>query len=284
MIRYALPDIIKHLSFNIQFSRMMQSAPELFYDDVKAECIYGNFPECIMNGGRVMQGKPYTADQVNSVFDAIEDAGMAIRLTFTNMLIRQEHYEDQYSNMILKAAEGRNAQVIVYSDDLGNYISTRYHLKLILSTSRALKDVEELNQKLEHYDMVVLNYNHNQDDSFLKQVTDPSRLEVMVNELCKPNCPDRQKHYESDSLFQLEHKLSSFRCSGEREGLGYTTRMGKYKHILSNDDIRRLNKSYGISHFKLTGRGCPEDHYLETYLYYLVKPEYHNVVVKIIKK
>ncbi len=285
MIRYALPDITEHLPINLMFSRMMRSAPEMFFDDVKAESMYGNFPRCIMNGGRVVNGERYTSDQINKTFDEIENEGLTIRLTFTNMLVREEHFNDEYSNMILKAAEGRNAQIIVNSDELGDYISNRYHLKLILSTTRELSGVEELNQMLKRYDMVVLDYNHNQDDEFLKQVSEPTRLEVMANELCKPNCQDRQKHYESDSRSQLEYVPFSFFCSGGCETSGYTTRLeNNHRHILSNDDIRRLNNTYGITHFKLTGRGCPTKHYSETYLYYLVKPEYRNTVLKIVNK
>lgn len=285
MIRYALPGITKRLPFNLLFSRMMRTAPELFFDGVKAESIYGNFPGCIMNAGRIVHGEKYTSDQINKAFDEIENEGMTIRLTFTNMLVREEHFNDEYSNMILKAAEGRNAQIIVNSDELGDYISNRYHLKLILSTTRALSGVEELNRMLKRYNMVVLDYNHNQDDEFLKQVEEPARLEVMVNELCKPNCPDRQTHYEADSRCQLEHAPVSFFCSGGCESSGYTTRLNEnYRHILSNDDILRLNNTYGITHFKLVGRGYSTKYYLETYLYYIVKPEYRSTVLTIMNK
>lgn len=175
--------------------------------------------------------------------------------------------------------------IIVNSDELGDYISNRYHLKLILSTTRALSGVEELNRMLKRYDMVVLDYNHNQDDEFLKQVIEPSRLEVMVNELCKPNCPDRQKHYESEGRSQLEHVPFSLLCSGGCENLGYTSRLDKnYRHILSNDDIRRLNNTYGITHFKLVGRRSTIRFYFESYLYYLVKPEYRSTVLTIMNK
>ena len=285
MIRYALPGISEYLSFNILFSRMMRSAPEMFFDDIKVESIYGNIPQCIMNGGRVVNGERYSFGQINKVFDEIESEGLIIRLTFTNMFIRKEQFDDEYSNLILKAAEGRNAQIIVYSDELGDYIFNRYHLKLILSTTRALDGVEELNRMLKRYYMVVLDYNHNQDDAFLRQVIDPSRLEVMVNELCKPNCPDRQKHYESNSHSQIEHVSHRFFCSGECESFGFTTRFeNNYKHILSNEDIRRLNNTYGITHFKLVGRGGSIRYHLESYLYYLVKPEYRGTVLKILNK
>ena len=199
------------------------------------------------------------------------------------MLIKPEHYADEYSNVILRAAQGRNASVIVYSDELGDYISGKYHLKRVLSTTRALNGVEELNAMLGRYDMVVLDYNHNKDDDFLKRVKDPARLEVMPNELCTPNCPTRQIHYESDSRSQLEQIPAFFYCSQECSRSGFSMQTNNSPHLLSNDDIRRLSTVYGISYFKIVGRKLAKGLLLETYAYYFAKPEYRSVMMKILK-
>ena len=284
MIRYALPDFTARLSFNLMFARMMHTAPELFFDDIKAECVYGCFPDCIMNGGRVIPGERASYDQISETFDAIEKEGLGIRITFTNMLIRPEHFDDEYANTILKAARGRNAKVIVNSDELGEYISNRYHLGLILSTTRELSGAEELNMMLDRYEMAVLNYNHNKDDAFLKQVSHPDRLEVMVNEPCKPGCTTRQQHYLEDSRSQMEHRRESFNCPGGCEKAGYTMRTATSPTILGNDDIRRLNKTYGIEHYKIVGRRLSVSRSSEAYLYYFVRPEYRSTMAKIIQR
>ena len=281
MIQYSIPGIVGHLKFNLNFVKMMKTAPELFRDDVSIDSIYGNFPDCIMNGGRTIVGIPYSYDQISETFDQIEEEGLSIRLTFTNMLIRPEQFEDEYSNMILKAAQGRNAWVIVYSDELGDYISSRYHIKRILSTSRLLSGVEELNLMLERYDMVVLDYTHNKDHAFLKQVNDPSRLEVMPNELCQNYCSVRQEHYKNESLSQLTHKKASFICPGKCFGSGYTLQTDKSTHLLSNDNIRDLNNRYGIKHFKIVGRKLSANLYLETFAYYFAKSECQSIIWKI---
>lgn len=283
MIQYSIPNFVNHLEFNLNFTKMMKAAPELFRDDVSVDSIYGNFPDCIMNGGRTTIGTPYNYDQINETFDRIEKEGLSIRLTFSNMLIKPEHFEDEYSNMILKAAQGRNAWVIVYSDELGDYISSRYQLKRILSTARLLSGVEELNAMLKRYDMVVLDYNHNKDHDFLKQVSDPSMLEVMPNELCQNYCPVRQEHYKNESLSQLAHTEPTFICPGKCFRSGYTSQTDKSVHLLSNDDIRDLNSRYGINHFKIVGRKLAPYIYLETFAYYFAKPGYQGVMWKIMK-
>ena len=283
MILYSIPGFVSHLRFNLNFAKMMKTAPELFYDDVRIDSIYGNFPGCIMNGGRATLGMPYNYEQINRTFDQIENEGLGIRLTFTNMLIKPEQFEDEYSNIILKATQGRNAWVIVFSDELGDYISCRYHMNRILSTSRLLSGVEELNTMLERYNMVVLDYNHNKDHEYLRQINVPSRLEVMPNELCQPHCPVRQEHYQNESQSQLTHTKTTFLCHGDCSGAGYTAHTDMSPHLLSNEDIRDLNRRYGIRHFKIVGRKLSANLYLETFAYYFAKPEYKNVIWKIMK-
>lgn len=283
MIRFLLPDFITHLHLNLAIPQMIRTIPELFREDIAIDSMYGNFPNCIMNGGRVIQGTSYSYDEIQETFDQIEQEGLGIRLTFTNMLIKPEQFEDEYSNMILKAAQGRNASVIVYSDELGDYISGKYHLKRVLSTTRALSGVEELNAMLDRYDMVVLDYNHNKDDNFLKQVRDPARLEVMPNEFCRPNCPTRQIHYECDSYSQLEQIPAFFTCPQKCSSCGFTMKTNDSPHLLSNEDIRRLNAVYGISYFKIVGRKLAIGLTLEAYAYYFAKTEYRSAVMKILK-
>lgn len=281
MIKYALPDFTPpKLSFSLAFVKMIHSIPEMFYDDVEIESIYGNFPGCIMNGGRICSGEHYSYDQISRVLDKVTNEGITPRLTFTNLLIRPEHFDDEYSNTILKAAQEHDAQVIVNSDELGDYISSRYHLKLILSTTRLLQTVEELNRMLDRYSMVVLDYNHNKDDEYLKKVSDPTRLEIMPNELCEPGCPNRQYHYEFLSRYQLNPTKEPFVCAQKREKKGFTTRTETSPTLLSNEDIRRLNTVYGINHFKIVGRVESWSTTTESYLYYLVQPKYRSVVLK----
>ena len=285
MIQYALPGITdKRMFLNMIFVKLMQSAPDLFFDGITISSFYGNFPACIMNGGRLCFGRHYSSDQIRETMKKISEAGIITRLTFTNMFIKPEQFDDEYSNIILKVAQEHNAEVIVNSDKLGEYITNQYRLKLILSTTRQLNGVEELNKMLDRYNLVVLNYNHNKDDRYLEKIRKPNKLEVMPNELCEPHCPNRQKHYEHLSRCQLNNKETVFICPQIREKKGFTNRTESSETLLSNSDIRRLNSRYGIQHFKIVGRLESRETTIESYLYYLVQPQYRSVVYKIIKK
>ena len=284
MIQYSLPDITWHLPFNLTLNHLKHTAPELFFEDVEISSIYGCFPGCIMNGGRFFVGRQYSYDQIANVFDQIADEGLITRLTFTNMLIRPEQFEDEYCNTILKAAQGRNVEVIVYLDDLDDYISSRYSFKRTLSTTRALRDVDELNAMLVRYDMVVLDYNHNKDDEFLEKVKDPERLEVMPNETCQPGCPIRQQHYLHNSRCQLDNTELPFCCGSDHKISWFISPPPvDSPTLLSNEDVRRLNKTYGIYNYKIVGRSLSVKNSLYSYLYYLIRPEYHPVAQRILR-
>lgn len=284
MIQYSLPDITWHLPFNLTLSRLKRTAPELFFEDIEIGSVYGCFPGCIMNGGRFFVGRQYTYDQIANAFDQIADEGLITRLTFTNMLIRPEQFEDEYCNTILKAAQGRNVEVIVYLDELDDYISSCYSFKRTLSTTRALRDVNELNAMLARYDMVVLDYNHNRDDEFLKKVKDPARLEVMPNETCQPGCPIRQQHYIHNSRCQLNNMELPFNCGSDHKIKRFTAPPpAESPTLLSNEDVRRLYKTYGISNYKIVGRSLSIKASLYSYFYYLVRPEYHPTVQRILR-
>lgn len=283
MIQYSLPDITWHLPFNLALSGLQHTAPELFFEDVEIGSLYGCFPGCIMNGGRYFIGRKQTYDQIAGTFDRIGEAGLITRLTFTNMLIRPEQFEDEYCNLILKAAQGRNVEVIVYLDELDDYISSRYSFRRTLSTTRALSGVDELNAMLDRYDMVVLDYNHNKDDEFLKKVNDPARLEVMPNETCQPNCPLRQQHYIHNSRCQLDNVELPFSCAKEHKVNRFTSPQADSPTLLDNDSVRRLYHTYGIRNYKIVGRSLPVAETLNSYFYYLIRSEYRSVVQRLLK-
>jgi hypothetical protein len=273
MISYSLPDFTVALNFNLMFAQLMKQTPEMFFDDVRLTSLYGCFPSCIMNGGRAYVRDRYTDAQIDATFAAVEQAGLKTRLTFTNMLVTEEQFSDEYFNRILNVADSHDVEIIVYSDALDDYIASSHRFPRTLSTTRLITEPAEMNAALARYDMVVLNYNLNKDDLFLMQVSDPARLEVMPNELCNPGCPHRQSHYRHNSADQLANRVTPFRDC-RHEGLGFTTRTADSPTLLGNDDVRRLNATYGIENFKIVGRGVTSALTMESYLYYLVRPEH----------
>lgn len=273
-IDYTLPDFTVGLKRNLVFAQLMRDCPQFFFDDVRIQSVYGCSPGCIVNGGRAFAREPYSARQIEATFEALDGQGIAARLTFTNMLVEERHLEDPYFNLILDVAADHGAGVIVYSDLVDAYVRARHpRMERTLSTTREILDAAELNRALEAFDLVVLNYNKNKDLPFLDQVEHPERLEVMANELCNPGCPHRNEHYLHNSRDQLAGTVTEFRRC-DLSGKDFFKLAPTSPTILTNDDVRTLHGRYGVPRFKIVGRGVAPDVNLESYLYYLVRPEH----------
>ena len=273
-IDYTLPDFTVGLKRNLVFAQLMRDCPQFFFDDVRIQSVYGCFPGCVVNGGRAFVREPYSARQIEATFEALDGQGIAARLTFTNMLVEERHLEDPYFNLILDAAADHGAGVIVCSDLVDAYVRARHpRMERTLSTTREILDAAELNRALEEFDLVVLNYNKNKDLAFLDQVEHPERLEVMANELCNPGCPHRNEHYLHNSRDQLAGTVTEFRRC-DLSGKDFFKLAPTSPTILTNDDVRTLHGRYGVPRFKIVGRGVAPDVNLESYLYYLVRPEH----------
>ena len=274
-LNYALPDFTAGLQMNLSLIELWRNSPAMFRDGVRFDSVYDCFPGCKANGGRHYLGVRYPSGWMHATFAALNDAGVKARLTFTNMFIDIHVLrDDAYVRKILDVASRYDVEIIVYSDDVADYLRQNYPFKLVLSTTREIADIETLNDALERFDYVVLNYNLNKDYDFIAQVAHPERLEVMVNELCAPGCPVRQKHYEHESRDQLngESTLFSEECRRPKADL---VDLFSGPVVLSNVEVVRLRADYGIRNFKIVGRNRKREKLVDVLLYYLVKPEYH---------
>ena len=281
MIRYALPDFTLGLRRNLVFCSLMKSSPELFLPDVRIDSVYGCFPGCVANGGRALvMAERYTAAQMDATFSALEDMGVKARLTFTNMLLTPENLADAYLNEVLSVALTHDVEFIVHLDFVGEWVRAACERAgracvRVLSTTRELETPKAVNEALARYDLVVLNYNRNKDFAFLGQVGHPERLEVMPNELCNPGCPHRAEHYRHNSADQLAGRLTEFRrCN--LAGVDFYAHAEESPTIMTNEDVRALNRRFGVEYFKLVGRGVDSGVTLEAYLRYLVRPEHRE--------
>ena len=267
-LNFALPNFTSNLSLNLALVRLLREEPALFREGVRIDSVYGSFPRCRANGGRTHLGLQYADEKIRATFAALNDAGAKARLTFTNMFADEAMLrDDPYVRSILEIARDFDVEVIVYADEVADYLRENYPFGLVLSTTRGISDVETLNAALERFDYAVLDYNRNKDRDFLSRVSRPERLEVMVNELCVPGCTARKRHYEYESRRQLGESLPPFEgCKRNHEDI-FDLFDGPV--VLTNEDVTRLREDYGIRYFKVVGRGRRHDALLANLLYYL---------------
>lgn len=166
---------------------------------------------------------------------------------------------------------------ILAVDEVNEFVRCRFpELVRISSTTKGLRRPDDVNRELERYDRVVLDYNLTWDESVIGQIRGRDRIEVMLNEYCTPNCPHRAAHYRAASLSQLEGAPTTFACRQHAapQTWGFLSGLLNGDVFLRNEDARRYEREFGIGSFKIVGRGLARYDVIDSYLYYLVKPEH----------
>lgn len=282
MINYTLPDFTVGLGLNLFFVRLQAQRPGWFQDGVRIDSVYGCFPACNLNGGRAFLRERTAQSQMEETFALLAEEGVKARLTLTNMLATEADLHDEYLNAILSTASRYGAEAIVYADVVADYVRERYGMRCVLSTTRALADVAELNRMTKRYDYVVLDYNRHKDPAFLEAIEDPSKVEVMVNEFCVQGCPHRQEHYLRNSEDQMSGSMRPFECVAKRADF-FDHELG-HPVIFTDEEVRRLHERYGIGYFKIVGRGVAFQTVLEAYAYYLMRPAYREETKRLVMR
>lgn len=282
-MKFSLPDFADSFNLNLVFVQLVSRNPVLLQKNVGIESVYGCFPSCPLNGGRAFVRERYTHEDMEATFAAFAEYGVSLRLTLTNMLAAEEHLQDPYVNDMLELGGKYGAEVIAYSDLVRDYAKERYGMGCVLSTTREITTAREFNKMARCYDAVVLNFNYNKDRGFIDAIDDKSKIEVMVNEYCSHGCPQRQKHYLHNSQDQMNNILSPYNCRADKIRVFLKHEPGD-PVFFTNDEIERLHFETGIDHFKIVGRGIPFDIVLESYVYYLIKPEYRRDVKRVVEE
>lgn len=284
-IKFHLPDFVRHFKLNLLLAEMMRQTPEFFYEDVEIGSVYGTFPTSLWNGGRSFGGRidPKT---IESIIKQFNDRNIPVRFTFTNPKIKLEHLKDPFCNTCLKMADNGFNEVIVVSTLLEDYIRMKYpNYKITSSTCKQLEDMEELSEELEKdYSLVVLDYNWNNKFDELEKIPHKEKCELLVNACCTPACKKRKEHYDHVGDFQIKltehmkHPNEPFDCKDfdcPQMGMALYQTTGYSTHI-KPEDIYNKYVPMGYENFKIEGRSVPDINVLETYMYYMIKPEYRD--------
>ena len=150
---------------------------------------------------------------------------------------------------------------------------------MISSTTKRLTDPAAIKEELEKdYYLVVLDYDLNHNEEVLKELEPVAdRIEILVNEICSPNCPKRAEHYRAESLSQLEFdQATDFKCPHQNAKRGFNESM-KRPAFISNEEIGSYIDR-GYVNFKIVGRGLSPEFLMDSYAYFLAKDEHREFI------
>lgn len=277
-MNFYLPDFHFKQLLNLKLIDLIHNNPEYFYDDIQIGVCYGSFPGAIWNGGRQMNGI-VNQDYIQKTINVFNSKGVAIHFTFTNCLLEEKHVYDTYCNMIMDCANNGMNGVIINSPILEEYLREKYpNFKYISSTTLVERDINKINAACNKYNMVVPDYRDSVDIDFLKNLSQKDKIEILINAYCDPNCQFRRTHYEALSLGQLTYShIPNFTNSCETQGRSFLDTLN-FPTVIKVEDLYSTYKDLGFTNFKIEGRLVHVVNVVESYVYYLVKPEYKDKV------
>ncbi len=290
--RFHLPGIATHFKFNLIFATVLEQYPQ-YFRDFEIASFYGAFPQSIWNGGRTQEG---LCDKkfVKMVLKAFNDRGIPVRFTFTNPALEKKHLSDKFCNMVMSLANNGLNEAIVVSPILEDYIRKNYpDFKLTSSTCKRLDDGERLAQELEKdYSIVVVDYDLNNKFDILEKLPHKEKCEFLVNSNCRPACPNRKQHYYNVGVQQINYANHMRKYpdqpydpiifgDGANQNCPFFTRnLFEIRDLSTNikpADIWDKYLPMGFNQFKIEGRTAWLFNLIETYIYYLAKPEYADI-------
>ena len=272
-INFYIPGFTKHLGLNLSLARYLEQHRECFYDNIKIASLYGSFPNAIWNGGRCEFGD-VDIPKFKDIVSEVNALGIAIRYTFTNCLIKEEHLSDEYCNRLMCLCDNGMNEVLVNSPLLEKYLRSIYPgFKYILSTTALIRGAKSIDEACNNYDLVVADYRDVKNKTFLQEISRRDKVEILLNEACVLDCQYRSNHYERISQSQLSSKDTH----EEKKCMYHDTTKFREAYI-SKETLYEILIPMGYKHFKLRGRESGSEKLIDEYLTYLVRPEYKEAV------
>ena len=284
MIKYSIPGLIDHFQLNINTLSCFELYPQWFYPNVQIEAVYGVFPHCIFDGGRVFnRNLQVSLELVQSTIEKYNQYNVSVRLVYTNSQLKQEHYTNHFGNLCLEECnKNKNNQVVIADESFLTYIQEHYsNLSFISSTTKCLSKEDSLNElKKSYYKEVCLDYNFN-NTSFLKTIPKEyyNKCEFLANAICPPGCAYRQYHYKLNSLYNLQYNriYEIPYCNIEHQPIHPIAK--QYSNTITYEMIKNNYEPLGFEHFKLEGRTLTD--LIEAIIYseYMVLPQYRDIFI-----
>ena len=177
-------------------------------------------PLCIWNSGRVLRHLMCDAEEMRAAGLAYEQRNIALYLTFTNLILQEQHLKDALGNALLIFARNHNPTkrnaAIVASDVLRQHIRKEYpELRLVSSilkiTNGGGKGKLDMYKRLaDEYDEVMVHPDDVLNYDLLEKLEDKDRHILLVNEYCIRQCPLRPLHYKTLSESALDFLVRYF--------------------------------------------------------------------------
>ena len=233
------------LNFYVHFAKYTRKHAERFMEKSRIASFYGTFRGTIWAGGRVSIGATPSPVDMENAIHKINDAGVAVRYTFTNSVLEERHLSDTFCNLVMELADNGKNEVLVNSSVLENYLRKSYpNFKYIQSITAVERNIDKINEATKKYDLV------------------------------------SKQHYKNISRINCHQgNIEEVKCLMQNRARhqGFFDVLDKNKDTtLTFDDVYKNYYNMGFRHFKLVGREEPSFTPFEALMYYFSKPEWRE--------
>lgn len=280
---FSIPGYIRQFPLVKLLYEYKQQYPEQFIADHVMDNVYDFPPYLMWNGGREAQNIINTTP-IQDIMQWINTTPMQIRHVCTNLLLDEHDVLDPDCNNFLHTYMRPHDAVTLFSPILKQYLEREYpQLDIIYSTTLNITDIDKVNE-LTKNNIYVMNYNCNNDDEYIKQLKHLNNIEVVCAEPCRSHCPERSKHYLQLSkiyknlpLTEEEQVLHCDSAGSSPSADECVAGIFARKHMVTLNRVQELSDK-GIRYFKISGRTNTPEVWLRIVCYYLVKPEFYEMV------
>lgn len=284
---YMIPGLYENYKMNICFLDFYKKNPTVFKDNINFRCVFGNFLYCSWDGGRIfpnyvniLHSNKEEIEKIQKIYN--ETFQLPMRFVFTNKLIEEKDCYDRFNNLVLEICQNDMNEIVINSPILEDYIRKNYpQYKFISSTTKCITNREKAKEEIfnSNYIMTCLDYNLNKDYNFLNSLSqsEKDKVELLINPVCGPACPNRAQHYKLNSLYMLNYGKPYAMRSCIINGSCLLPIDNNV--IITPEEIENYYSPQGFSNFKIEGRTFPPLDLLLNLVKYTVKPEYSYFVI-----
>ncbi|MDD4871951.1 MAG: hypothetical protein PHR77_15440, partial [Kiritimatiellae bacterium] len=238
-------------------------------------------PDVLWNGGRLNMNVKFYDDSAE-YFKSLNDKGVGVFLTVSNLVLEEKHLDDPDSNRLVECLDekcGMNG-VIVANDLLSDYLRKKKPgLKQVASVVKSFIEnpqakIEWYKEMQSRYDRVVVHTDHMFDLDLLDKL-DRTKTEILINEECAYKCQHRQRHQTLTSKFNIDRskeiheemeKIKKTVCLGSSTILDDKKNLENTRSVfLTHCEVKAIY-DMGFRDFKICGRRKP----VGTFAWYLI--------------
>lgn len=286
MKHFSIPGYWTHF-FEIQaLMQYYNSHKDYFYPDRVMDSFYDLRPGLLWGGGRVSLNKNsfLTIEEVMDYFQSLP--GVDLCHVCTNEVLDETMVQNEQCNEFIRKYYRPNDYIIFNSEILHNYLKPYIPAnKFVYSATIGLKDIDLVNEYSKN-NIVVINYAYNNDDEYIRSLSNPQNIEVICAELCIDNCPNQFNHYRAYSkinakipLDENESIFCKFKDNVSDTPIEKYNKYFTFQHCITNERVDQL-ADLGVNIFKISGRERSTELFFLFICYYLVLPEYREQVYK----